>query len=140
MIALDTNLLLYDFHARAPEHRAAQAMMAQLRGRHWGVALAVLTEFYSVTTQSGLAAAMATTAEAAAYVEWLLAQGGQIWEPLPGFGERVVASAHEHGIIGRRIFDWQIGLTALDHGAIELWTHDRAFLAPPGLRLVDPLA
>jgi predicted nucleic acid-binding protein len=140
MIALDTNLLLYDFHARAPEHQATQAMMARLRGRPWGIALAVATEFYSVTTQAGLEPAMATTAEAAAYVEWLVAQGGRIWEPLPGFGERVVASAHDHGIMGRRIFDWQIGLVALDHGATELWTHDHGFLAPPGLRLVDPLA
>jgi len=27
----------------------------------------------------------------------------------------------------------------LDHGAREIWTHDRAFLSLPGLRVRDPL-
>jgi len=37
------------------------------------------------------------------------------------------------------IFDLQIGLTALDNGADQIWSHDAGFLAPPGLRIHDPL-
>jgi predicted nucleic acid-binding protein len=35
--------------------------------------------------------------------------------------------------------DLQIALTALEHGAGEIWTHDRHFLAVPGLPINDPL-
>lgn len=44
------------------------------------------------------------------------------------------------GIVGARIFDLQIAVTAMDHGATEMWTHDRGFITPPGLQHVDPLA
>ena len=38
-----------------------------------------------------------------------------------------------------RVFDLQIGLTAFDNGAHEIWTHDGAFVRIPGLRVRDPL-
>ena len=34
----------------------------------------------------------------------------------------------------------EIGLTAFDNGAHELWTHDRRFVRLPGLRVRDPIA
>jgi predicted nucleic acid-binding protein len=40
---------------------------------------------------------------------------------------------------GPRIFDLQIALTAFDNGATEIWTHDRGFVAFPGLAVHDPL-
>ena len=48
--------------------------------------------------------------------------------------------AAELRVSGVRIFDLQIGLTALDNGAVELWSHDEAFVRIPGLPLTDPLA
>ena len=30
-------------------------------------------------------------------------------------------------------------LAAFDNGASELWTHDDAFVVPPGIRVADPL-
>lgn len=59
---------------------------------------------------------------------------------LPGldFAVRLLAKAKELNVSGVRMFDLQIGLTALDAGAAELWTHDRAFIAVPGLKVVDP--
>jgi predicted nucleic acid-binding protein len=47
------------------------------------------------------------------------------------FGDRAVS--------GPRIFDLQIALTACEGGATELWTHDAAFIAVPGLRVSDAL-
>jgi hypothetical protein len=60
----------------------------------------------------------------------------------PGRGVRragFVQLAEDLDVRGTRIFDLQIGLTALDNGAFELWTHDRDFVHIPGRRLRDPL-
>ena len=65
--------------------------------------------------------------------------GAQLWQPGSGFGDRLLKLAAERGIRGPRIFDLQIALTAVEHGARELWTHDRDFLSLPGLRVRDPL-
>jgi hypothetical protein len=40
---------------------------------------------------------------------------------------------------GARIFDLQIGLICQDAGAREIWSHDRNFIAVPGLVVNDPL-
>jgi len=40
---------------------------------------------------------------------------------------------------GRRIFDLQIALIAYEHGAREIWTHDRNFASVPSVRVRDPL-
>jgi len=48
-----------------------------------------------------------------------------------------VAAALE--VSGVRVFDLQIGLTAVESGATEMWTHDRRFVAPAGLEVHDPL-
>jgi predicted nucleic acid-binding protein len=44
------------------------------------------------------------------------------------------------GVVGPRVFDLQIAMTALDHGATEMWTHDAGFVRLPGLPVRDPLA
>ena len=43
------------------------------------------------------------------------------------------------GVVGPRGFELQIAMTALDHIAAQVWSHDRRFVTPPGLRLFDPL-
>ena len=42
-------------------------------------------------------------------------------------------------IAGTRVYDLQIALIALENGATELWSHDRAFAGLPGLLVRDPL-
>lgn len=44
------------------------------------------------------------------------------------------ASRNVHG------WGYQIGLICREAGATELWTHDRDFVALPGLKVFDPLA
>jgi hypothetical protein len=60
----------------------------------------------------------------------------QVWTPGIGFDDRLLQLAVDLDVSGPRIFDLQIALTAFEHGAAELWTHDRNFLKIPGLRLV----
>ena len=59
--------------------------------------------------------------------------------PADGCWERVTRLAEELGVRGPRIFDLQIALTAFDNAATEIWTHDRGFLAMPGMAVRDPL-
>jgi predicted nucleic acid-binding protein len=61
------------------------------------------------------------------------------WTPGVGFDDRLLQLAVDHRVYGPSIFDLQIALTAFEHGAAELWTHDRHFVTLPGLRLVHPL-
>ncbi len=62
-----------------------------------------------------------------------------IWVPGAGFDARLVARALELGVRGGRVFDLQIALTVLDHGATEIWTHDAGFVKVPGVTIRDPL-
>lgn len=62
-----------------------------------------------------------------------------IWTPGIGFDERLVQLAVDLDVVGPRIFDLQIALTAFEHGAAEIWTHDAHFVKIPGMRLVHPL-
>ena len=64
----------------------------------------------------------------------------KIWSTSADFGFRFAELAGKMDVSGSRVFDLQIGLCALESGARELWTHDRRFTAPAGLRVVDPLA
>lgn len=59
--------------------------------------------------------------------------------PGPGFAARLVQAAADLRVTGARIFDLQIGLCALDGGAVDLWTHDRGFVKILGLVIHDPL-
>lgn len=143
MIAVDTNLLVYAHRGAVPQHRAARSALEQaMRDRRgWGVALPSLAEFWMVVTHPSAVGRPSTADEARAFIEALRRDGSMlIFDPRPDIGERLLDLAVRLGVQGPRIFDLQIGLCALEGGASEIWTHDRRFLAPPGLRVVDPLS
>lgn len=141
MIALDTNLLVYAHRRRTPQHQRARRAIeaAAADGRGWGLAAAVLPEFWSVVTHPAAEGRPSTPAQAAAFVRALTDAGAHIWLPGPGFGPRLLQVAAHLALNGPRIFDLQIALTAFEGGATELWTHDAAFITVPGLHVVDPL-
>ena len=142
MIAIDTNLLIYAHRASLPEHRPAQRAIerASRDPRGWGIALPSLAEFWSVVTHPDSRGGPSTAKQATAFLRALISEAGaMLWMPGEGFWERLAELAGALGIQGPRIFDLQIGLTAFDNGAIEIWTHDRGFMAFPGLRVHDPL-
>lgn len=142
MIAIDTNLLVYAHRAGAPEHQAARRAI-QRASRHpngWGIALPCIAEFWSVVTHPAGAGGASTAQQAHGFLRALILEAGaKVWLPQHGFWERLAQAGGDLSLQGPRIFDLQIGLIAFENGATEIWTHDRAFAALPGLRFHDPL-
>ena len=141
MIAIDTNLLVYAHRSRTPEHAKARKAIggAASDDQGWGMAAASLTEFWAVATHPASAGRPSTPKQAAAFIAALVKAGAQIWLPGPGFGDRLLQVASDLEVVGPRVFDLQIALTAFEGGATTLWTHDARFIKIPGLRVHDPL-
>ena len=142
MIAVDTNLLVYAHRRGLSEHRAAQRAIERASNdpQGWGISLQTVAEFWSVVTHPAAAGRPSVPDRATAFLRNLRQQGGMlVWTPGVGFDDRLLQLAVDLNVSGPRIFDLQIALTAFEHGAAELWTHDRSFVKIPGLRLVHPL-
>ena len=142
MIAIDTDLLIYAHRTALPEHRPAQRAIerASRDPRGWGIALPSVSEFWSVVTHPESRGGASTAKQASGFLRALISgAGAMLWSPGEGFWERLVELAARLEIRGPRVFDLQIGLTAFDNGAVEIWTHDSRFAAFPGLRVHDPL-
>ena len=142
MIAIDTDLLIFAHRTALPEHRPAQRAIerASRDPRGWGIALPSVSEFWSVVTHPECRGGASTAKQASGFLRALISgAGAMLWSPGEGFWERLVELAARLEIRGPRVFDLQIGLTAFDNGAVEIWTHDSRFAAFPGLRVHDPL-
>ena len=141
MIALDTNLLVYAHRSAVAEHRPARRAMTRAADHPdgWGISLAVVLEFWSVVTHPAASGRPSSPDEASAFIAALEAAGARVWLPGVGFSRRVAQLASAQGVVGPRIFDLQIALTAFEGGATALWTADRQFASVAGLRVVLPL-
>ncbi len=142
MIAIDTNLLIYAHRSATAEHRRArQAIEATLNEPvGCGITMPSIAEFFSVVTHPVASGKPSSPRAAADFLASLREAGVENLVPGPGFAARLGHLAADLGVAGARIFDLQIGLCALDGGAIELWTHDQNFVKIPGLVIRDPLA
>jgi hypothetical protein len=142
VIVVDTNLLVYAHRSATPEHRAARSALeaASRLTDGWGLATASVLEFWSVVTHPAATGRPSTAKEARAFIEALVAAGARLLAPGPAVAQRILEAADRLQVVGPRVFDLHIAVTALDHGATELWSHDWGFITLPGLRLVDPLA
>lgn len=142
MIAIDTNLLIYAHRYNVPQREAAQDAFIEAANSAsgWGICLPCIAEFWSVVTHSAQPGVRSSSAAATNFIHRLLTEGhGHIWVPGPGFGQRLMRWAASLKIRGASVFDLQIALIALEHGAREIWTHDKNFVSVPGLRVYDPL-
>jgi toxin-antitoxin system PIN domain toxin len=142
VIVVDTNLLVYAHRSATPEHPAARSALeaASRLTDGWGLATASVLEFWSVVTHPAATGRPSTAREARAFIDALVAAGARLLAPGPAVAQRILEAADRLQVVGPRVFDLHIAVTALDHGATELWSHDGGFITLPGLRLVDPLA
>ncbi len=141
MTLIDTNLLVYAHRSRTPEHARARKAVARAASSDegWGIAAATVTEFWAIATHPASEGRPSTPSQAAAFVAALVKAGAQVWLPGPGFADRLLQMATDLRVVGPRVFDLQIAITAFEGGATDLWTHDARFVRIPGLRLYDPL-
>ncbi|MCL6544834.1 MAG: PIN domain-containing protein [Bryobacteraceae bacterium] len=137
MIALDTNVLVYAHRSLVAEHAGARRAIleASRNPDGWGIPSPCLVEFWSVVTHPQCTGKPSSPQEAAAFVNSLRAAGAELWQPGAGFPARLLRIVRDLDLRGPRIFDLQIALTALDNGAVEIWTYDRNFAALPGIRV-----
>ncbi len=142
MIALDSNLLIYGFLPSVREHADARRAIERASDdpRGWGIALSSIAEFWMVVTHPAARGGPSPASTARDYLDALLVEGpGILWMPREPFWTRLLQLAGDLKVSGPRIFDLQIALTAFDNGAVEIWTHDAAFVSFPGLPVHDPL-
>lgn len=141
MIAIDTNLLVYAHRTATPEHKAAQrAIEKAFDQQPCGISLPSVAEFWSIVTHPRVSKSNSKVFQhAISFFHELEKAGVEVWQAGAGFAQRLAQLAQDLGVQGVRIFDLQIGLIAFESGAREIWTHDTSFVAPPGLRVVDPL-
>ncbi len=142
MIAIDTNLLVYAHRAGCPEHQPARRAIEEAAnaGENWGIPAPCVFEFWSVVTHPSSVGGGSSPASARAFIEALIDTAGAVIRPSPAaFVPRCLQIADQLEVRGPRIFDIQIGLTALEAGVSEIWTHDAGFVAFPGIKVRDPL-
>lgn len=142
MVVIDTNLLVYAHREATIEHQAARAALerASRQSAGWGIAVTSVLEFWGVVTHPSASGRPSSPSEARAFLDALVDADAQVLSPGPSLSARLLDTAARLGVTGPRVFDLLIAVTALDHGATEVWSHDRGFVTLPGLRLVDPLA
>jgi hypothetical protein len=142
VIAIDTNLLIYAHREGCPEHQAARRAIEEAAGMRegWGIPAPCILEFWSVVTHPSSVGGGSSPAAAREFVEALVETAGAVILPPPAaLGPRCLQIGEQLDIRGPRIFDVQIGLTALEAGVREIWTHDAGFIALPGLAVRDLL-
>jgi len=141
MIALDTNLLIYAHRENTTEHEQAwNAVLEALNHpQGWGICLPTIPEFWNIVTRAAHPGGASSAAKVTHFFHYLLTEGhGHVWTPGPGFGQRLIRWAAALKVRGTRIFDLQIAVIAFEHGAREIWTHDRSFVSVPAVKVRNP--
>lgn len=141
MTVIDTNILVYAHRAGASEHQAALQVFERLRqdGEAWAITLPTVAEFWMVVTHPSSSGGPSRPDTAAGFLNALITTGrGTILEPQSGFGSRLIQLCRDLGVSGPRMFDAQIALIAVEHGARVIYSHDRRFISIPGIEVVDP--
>ncbi len=99
-----------------------------------------LLEFWSVVTHPSSTGGASDPFSARDFIDALITTAGAaIFAPPPSVGLRCLQIAEQLKVRGPRVFDLEIGLTALESGVTEIWTRDSGFVGLPGLRVRDPL-
>ena len=143
MILIDTNILVYAHRRATAEHERAVSAIEQACTHPAGCAIAVAsaTEFTSVVTHPSIADGPSTIGQAAGFLSLLVKTGGlKVLAPGATFFASFLQAAQDLSVCGARLFDLQIAVTGKEHGASQIWTHDKKFVRLPGLEVCDPLS
>lgn len=142
MIVVDANVLLYAYHAGAPEHPRAKAWFEQLLNSREAVRLPWITihAFLRIGTNPRAFRQPFTIQEARGHVDsWLGLPNVAILEPSELYWPTLRDVLVTAQVSGPLVTDAALAALAIEHGAI-LATTDRDFARFPGLKLQNPLA
>lgn len=142
MKAVDTNILVYAFHADFPQHRPAKAALVALvaQSEAWGIPSPCLHEFLATATRQKYLSQPATAEQALQFLRVLRDEYGcfVLDESVRHF-ETLEQILRASGVTGAKVHDARIAAICRDHGVQELWTADRDFGYFPWLNTVNPL-
>jgi hypothetical protein len=142
LIAVDTNILVYEHRADSPFHKAARERIVSLAEGPalWAIPWPCVHEFLAIVTHPRIYAPPTPLAQALDQVEaWLesptlrlLAESETHWTQL----RELLVHAQ---IAGPQIHDARVAALCRQHGVRELWSADRDFGRFPDLAVTNPL-
>ena len=142
MKAVDTNILVYAFHADFEQHTAALNALKRLisQGEAWGIPSPCMHEFLATVTRKKYLSNPANMREALGFLRALQVNYGcfVLDESVRHFDslEDILTAS---GVTGAKVHDARIAAICRDHAVQELWTADRDFNYFPWLNVVNPL-
>ena len=141
MIIPDTNLLVYAYNSRTPDHRNAIVWWQNLLdgADPIGLPWEVIVSFVRLMTKPQVVTGHQRPGDVIAIVEqWLSLEHVAIVAPGPQHLGLVAYLLSAVGEGDRRVPDAHLAAIAMHHDA-EVHTNDRGFVSFPGLRVTYPL-
>lgn len=142
MKAIDTNILVYAFHADFEQHDKALAALKSLisQGEAWGIPSPCVHEFLATMTRGKYFSQPASMSLALSFVRELQERYGcfVLDESVVHF-ETLEKILQASGVTGAKVHDAHIAAICRDHAVQELWSADRDFGYFPWLTTVNPL-
>lgn len=142
MKAVDTNILVYAFHADFEQHAAARRALAELiaQGEAWGIPSPCLHEFLATVTRRRYLSHPAAIPEALEFLTALQRDyGGFVLDESVLHFRTLEQILLASGVSGAKVHDARIAAICRDHAVQELLTADRDFGYFPWLNAVNPL-
>jgi toxin-antitoxin system PIN domain toxin len=142
MMLLDASLLLYAYHAQAPEHRRAAAWLESVLSGRGPVGLAWMTiwAFIRIVTSPRVCERPLGPGEAGKIVNgWLAQPSAVLLDPGERYWDILRRLLVDSQVSGPLVADAALAALALEHGAV-LCTTDRDFSRFPSLKTLNPLA
>jgi uncharacterized protein len=142
MIAIDTNILVYAHRREAPFHAVAKAQIAQLCSGNaaWGIPVACISEFLSVTTNPRVFSQASDYGQATAQMDaWLAASSARILHSGLLHWPILKKIAQAGRLVGGQHHDARIAAICIENAANELWSADRDFSRFPQIKVRNPL-
>lgn len=142
MKAVDTNILVYAFHADFEQHPRALAAIRGLvaQGEVWGIPSPCVHEFLATVTRKQFLSSPATMPQALEFVATLKTEYGCfVLDESARHFETLTRVLTMSGVTGPKVHDARIAAICSDHAVQELWTADHDFSYFPWLNSVNPL-
>jgi len=139
---VDTNILVYAFHADFEQHAKAKAALAQLasQGEPWGIPSPCIHEFLATVTRRQYLSRPATISEALDFIATLTGTYGCfVLDESARHFDTLARVLTASGVTGAKMHDARIAAICSDHGVQEFLTADRDFGYFPWLNTVNPL-